>query len=155
MEKLKLRKKGQLKIQEMAFVLLAFALLALIVLVFFIRLQSGKLVETAELLKQQRALSLRDRIAALPELSCGGKGCVGIDKDKAELLSAYDLENLFYGLTKARIIEIWPGEKEIIIYDSGKAGNESYSTFVNLCEVKKIGYTFGKECSLALLVVST
>ena len=145
-------KKGDLRIQEMAFVLLALVLLFAIVFIFAIKLQTDKIRETTQFLGQQRALALRDKIAAFQELKCARAPC--IDEDKAKITKDYDIGYLFQGLVKARIVQIYPEDKEIVIYDSGKQIKESFSSFVNLCRQKKAGTAFEYECGLALLVVS-
>jgi len=146
-------KKGDVRMQEMAFVLLAIVLLAAIVFVFSIRLQSSKIMQVSESLNQQRALSLRDKIASLPELKCARMPC--IDEDRAEMMQNYKLDDLFYGLSGAKIIKIYPSGGEIVLYKSGRPMNMSYSTFVNLCQQKLLGSTFGYDCGLAMLEVST
>lgn len=123
--------RGAFKIQEMMFVLLAFALLAAIVFIFFIRLQSVNLTAEAEAIYQKDALILRERIAALPELRCSRIDC--IDKDKAKIIGKYDLEDLFQGLAGARIVPIYPEGGEIILYSKDKQDRKDYSTYVNLC----------------------
>ena len=144
-------KKGEMKMQEMAFVLLAFALLAALVFIFFIRFQSGNIAAEAEELNYKRALSLRDKISSLPEMKCARINC--IDKDKAELIEGKVSEDLFQGLTSVKIVSIYPEKDEIVIYDSGKGTSRNYATYVNLCEQKKIGTTFDYDCGLALLLV--
>jgi len=152
--------KAQMKIQEMAFVLLALALLAVIATIFFVKFQSEKLAEAGELAKQQTAISLLDKIASMPELSCS-EGEICIDKDKALIIKNEQdkLANLFQGIKEARIKPIYPAIKpiypaggDIIFYQSGKA-NESYQTFVNLCEQKKIGLSFEWDCGMAVLII--
>ncbi len=145
-------KKGQLKIQEMAFVLLALVLLAALVFMFSIRLQSQKIKGVVEEVNQQRALSLRDKLSALPELKCARTSC--IDEDRARILNKYDVGDLFQGLSGARIVQIYPENKEIILYSTNRQVNASYSTFVNLCEQKLTGTAFEYDCGLALLLVS-
>ena len=145
-------KKAQMKIQEMAFVLLALVVLGGIVFLFTIRLQSGKLSMEVGSLNQQRALSLRDKIAALPELKCAKQAC--IDEDKANAIKNYDLDYLFQGLSGARIVQIYPTEKEIVLYKTNRPVNVSYSTFVNLCQQKQVGTTFDYDCGLAMLLLS-
>jgi len=143
--------KGQIKIQEMAFVLLAVVLLGFIAFIFYARIQSENIQSSAETIKASTALSLRDKIAALPEIKCAEKLC--IDKDKALMLKDYDIDGMFQGISEAKITQIYPSEESIILYSSGK-GNTSYSTFVNLCQQKNIGGIFSWDCGLAILEVS-
>jgi len=148
-----MNRKGDVRMQEMAFVLLAIVLLAAIVFVFSMKLQSSSLKSEAEQLSQKRTLSLRDKIAAMPELKCARIS--GIDQDKAEILGRYGLKDQFQGLSAARIVRVYPSGEDISLYNSGKPGNYSQSTFVNLCRQEAIGENFAYNCGLALLVVST
>lgn len=143
--------KAQLKIQEMAFVLLAIVLLGFIAFVFYAKVQSENIQGSAGDIKTSNALSLRDKIASLPEIKCAEKLC--IDKYKALMLKDYDVDGMFQGLSEAKIIQIYPSEESIVLYSSGK-GNTTYSTFVNLCEQKNIGGIFSWDCGLAILEVS-
>jgi len=140
--------KGQMKIQEMAFVLLALILLAVIAFIFFIRLQAGNIERSADLAKQQTAISLLDKIAALPEISCA-KGEICIDEDKALMVErAYSsrLENQFQGLKNVKIARIYPAGPDIVLYNTGSA-NQTYSTFVSLCQQQASDW----KCGIALL----
>ena len=151
-----LGKTGQIKIQEMAFVLIALVVLASLVFVFSIKFQSGRISNEAEILNQKRALSLRDKIAFLPEVKCAGMSCV--DRDKVNALKGVEkayLKDLFQGLSEVKIVKIYPNDEEVLIYDDGKEDKTGYSSFINLCELKKTGgQSFDYECGLALLVVS-
>ena len=142
---------GQLRIQEMAFVLLAVVLLGFIAFIFYARFQSENIQTSAGQINEKTALSLRDKIAALPEIKCAEKLC--IDKDKAIMLKDYDVKGMFQGISEAKILEIYPSNETVVLYSSGK-GNTTYSTFVNLCEQKNIGGIFGYDCGLAILEVS-
>ena len=145
-------KKAQMKIQEMAFVLLALVLLAIIAFVFFIRFQSTRIERAGEEAKQQAAVSLLDKIASLQELSCS-EGEICVDEDKAMIIKKYDTSSLFQGIKKARIVRIYPSGEDIILYEAGE-GQESYSTFINLCKQDKTGISFEYECGIAMLVLS-
>ena len=143
-------KKGQLKIQEMAFVLLALVLLGFMAFIFYARFQSESIQSSAEQLREKDALSLRDRIASLPEIKCSEKLC--IDKDKAKMLKDYDESSLFQGISEAKIVQIYPSDEEIVLY-SKQPGNSTYHTFVNLCEQKNVAGIFSYDCGLAILEI--
>ena len=142
-------KKGQIKIQEMAFVLLALALLATIAFIFFMRFQSSSIAEAGESAKQQTAISLLDKIASMSELRCS-EGEICIDEDKAEIIKDMKLSNLFQGLKKVEIKRIYPEGNSIVVWQSGQ-GNQSYSTFINLCKQEKQGLSVEWKCGMALL----
>jgi type II secretory pathway pseudopilin PulG len=139
--------KAQIKMQEMAFVLLALAILAIIALIFFIRFQSANIAKIGESAKQETAMSLLDKIASLQELRCS-QGEICLDEDKVNIAKDKNLGNLFQGLAKVEVRGIYPTSSDIVIYQSG-AVNQSYSTFVNLCEQKPGGW----DCGIALLEV--
>jgi len=143
--------KGQLKIQEMAFVLLALVLLGFIAFMYFAKLQTENISSSAQKLNENVANSLRDKIAALPELKCSETLC--IDRDKATILKSSKRDSLFQGLSKVSLLEIYPKQEEIIVYQSGRSVNKTYSTFINICGQKKSGSTFAYECGLGMLEV--
>ena len=150
-------RKGQMKIQEMAFVLLALVLLAIIGFVFFIRLSSQKIIESAEDVKATQAKSLIEKVASFAELECRGKALC-IDEDKADLFKAKpdkDKAQLLQGLLSVKIIRIYspyPADNVTILYSKGQA-NSSYSTFINTCKYKAEGAIFNYECGISMLVV--
>jgi len=150
-----LNNRGQLKMQEMAFVLLALALLGMLGMLFYVRLQSQNVQSAADVLNRERALSLRDRLAFLPEIKCAEQLC--IDKDKVDIMrTSYsdELKPLFQGVARVEVRQIYPTEETTVIYDSGKAGNTTYSSFVNICQQKQIGTLFSYDCGLGMLKVS-
>jgi len=156
-------KKAQMKIQEMAFVLLALVLLAVIGFIFFIRFSQQSLVQSAQDIKTKTTMSLLERISSLPELECYNKALC-IDETKANKFiqlpdsDKQELEMLFQGLTSVRIRKIYPQDPqnpEIILYYKS-AGNSSYSAFINLCRYVQVGSsgTYNYECGMAQLVAS-
>jgi len=148
-------RKAQIKIQEMAFVMLAIVLLAVIALIFFMRVSSEKIKSEGEFAKQQTAISLLDKIASLTELSCAqGTGTICIDEKKAEIVSSDDyqarMKNIFQGINETRIRRIYPSGDDIVVYKAGKV-SQSYSTFISLCKQEKVGYSMEWKCGIALL----
>ena len=146
-------KKGQIKIQEMAFVLLALALLAIIGFIFFMKFQTENIAKAGEEAKQNTAISLLDKIASMTELNCQ-KGEICIDEDKVGIIRNKNLGNLFQGLKKVEIKRIYPGGSDLTVWQSGSGqGNQSYSTFINLCRQEKLGNSVEWNCGIALLEV--
>lgn len=149
--------KGQMKIQEMAFVLLALVLLAMIGFIFFLRLSQQKLIESAETAKEKTTISLLEKIASMPELECYRKAAC-VDEMKAKMLNNQlflnpGLQNMFQGLNNVSIKRVYPPGGFIPIYSKGKA-NSTYSTFINLCQYKQIGSSssFSYDCDVAMLI---
>lgn len=79
-------RKGQLKIQQMAFVLIAVTLFFVIVGLFVLTISFSGIKESADILKEENALVLVSRLADSPEFSCGNVfeetniNCVDADK---------------------------------------------------------------------------
>jgi hypothetical protein len=143
--------KAQMKIQEMAFVLLALALLAGLVLIFVIRFQSEDITKAGQEVKQAEAVSLLERISSLPELNCQ-KSEICIDEDKAVFISQNQdkVRNLFQNIKKAQIRRVYPEGETINLYQFGQA-NQSYSTFISICKLDKIGSAFEWSCGIGQL----
>lgn len=162
-QKMDKQKKAQMKIQEMAFVLLALVLLAVIGAMFFLKLSQNKMMESAQELRTKTVLSLLDRISNLPELECFCKpSCKAncIDENKMEFMKTImpqeKLDLLFQGISSAKVIRVYPlsdSGNEIQLY-TGKPSNASYQrTFINLCkyELSSFDYT----CSIALIAAKS
>ena len=87
MIKIRKNKKGQLMIQEMAFVLLAVIFLFGLVLLIFTSIQSRQLQKYAIQSREARAITFLEVVSALPELRCSSSfsstsEAVCVDKDK-------------------------------------------------------------------------
>ena len=153
-----LTKKGQMKIQETAFVLLGLAVLFAMVFLFFIRFQSSNLERAAEDVKQRQAISILEKISAMPELRCSYYGIekLCIDEDKVRIFQPLANSSLYVkqwtGMQKISIKKIWPTEEEWKIYEKGR-GNFTYSTFINVCK-QKYEIISSWVCSLGLMEIS-
>lgn len=158
MQKKLANKKAQVKIQEMAFVLVAIVILGGIVFIFFSKFQLANVQKAAETVKQKEAISLLERISAMPEIKCAERGVEKfcIDQDKLEIFipmaasSAYIKQ--WQGMQKVSISNIWPDEKEWTIYGKWQ-GNFTYSTFINVCK-QEFKEASSWTCSLALMEIS-
>ena len=84
-------KKAQMKIQQMAFVLIAVTLFFVFVGLFVFMVMFSGLQESADMLKEENALVLVSKLANSPEFSCeqafGERIANCIDSDKVMALS--------------------------------------------------------------------
>jgi len=150
-------KRAQVKIQEMAFVLLALVFLFVLGFMFFSRLQFSNMEKRAEELREATALSVLNKISAMPELRCSASlgratETLCLDKVKIEIFSekfSEEYAKIWQGLSYVKVLQIFPSEKEYVIYYKNE-GNLSYSNFVNLCSDENEGYA----CSLGMILVS-
>jgi len=165
-----MNKKGQMKIQQMAFMLIAvmmfFALIGLLILT----VKFSGLKEKATELSEKNAMLLVTKLANSPEFSCGNAfgGTRGscIDADKAmSLKKNIDKYEDFWGVSGIEIRKIYPaiqGEVECagqnyqecnkITLISGKG--TSTENFVSLCRKEFDGEKNYDKCELAKILVS-
>ena len=126
------KKKAQIKIQEMAFVLVAVIVLFGFVLIFFTRFQVVSLEKTASEVRREQAINMLHTIAAMPELRCSKGGeinCIDVSKLGAftKVRTKYnDLwKNAF--ITKVEIKYFYPEGRNYVLYSSS-GSSVSYST---------------------------
>lgn len=165
-------KKGQMKIQQMIFMLLAIFLLFILVGMFFLSISLANLKETATQLGEKNALLLVSKLANSPELSCGNAfgssrtNC--IDFDKIMVLNNLKDYSNFWGLAKIEIRKIYPDAGNVLCTkenfpDCGivKIVNKNVNTsaytsnFVSLCRKDTDNKIIYDKCELALLMVSS
>jgi hypothetical protein len=162
-------KKAQLKIQQMAFMLIAttlfFALVGIFALGF--KLSGAKGIATS--LQEQNAMMLATRIANSPEFSCGKSfgnqvDCVDFDKVMAltEDVSKY---SEFWEISNLEIRKIYPEGNEICTLENYPncnrilIGKEEVSgtyipNFVSLCRKEVEEGQIYDKCELALIMVA-
>lgn len=147
MKLIKKDKKGQMKIQEMAFVLVTVIFFFALLFLFFARFQYTQLQKTSEEIRELRTVTMLRVVASLPELRCSssfGKATevACIDKDK---LRAFDehlglrkkYENIWKSayITNVTIDEIYPEGQKYVVYDrTADKSTRTYSTYIPLCE---------------------
>ena len=141
-------KIAQMKIQQMAFMLIAvmifFALVGLIILTIGF---SG-LKEKATNLQEENAMLLVSKLANSPEFSCGQafeskENCIDLDKTFV-LKKNIDKYKNFWGVSGIEIIKIYPENKNLVCTNANypdcdtlelipKATGISAENFVSLC----------------------
>ena len=163
--------KAQMKIQQMAFMLMAVTLFFVLVGMFVLVIFVSQIQESAETLDERNALLLVTRLANSPEFSCGesfGTGNLNcVDGDKMIVLkdrgSNYDD---FWGVENIQVRKIYPSlaqdvecnsgnypECNIIKIREGQISSE-FSNFVSLCRKENVNGEAVDKCEIALLMVS-
>jgi len=149
-------KKAQIKIQETAFVLLAIVLLFSIVFLFYFKIHSLDIAKRAAAAKEERALSMLDKIAAMPELSCSsyiGERTESICIDKDKLIVFKDMHNynrMWTGLKEVKITEVYPLTDKYVIYSIDNTEKQTYNNFISLCEQQQTGY----NCAIGIISIA-
>ena len=159
-------KRAQLKIQQMAFVLVAIIIFFAIVALLYFSISLSNLRKSASSLQEQEASELVRKLASTPEFSFTATDCSNcIDLDKLLLLKSRQSYKEFWNLDFLKIEKLYPKTEklecekanypdcnEITIIDKKEFGSPQ-KAFVSLCrwEQAKGGYT---KCGLGGIYAS-
>ena len=166
-------KRGQLKIQQMAFMLIAVTIFFAMVGLFLLAIKFSGMKEIATELEEKNARLLATKLANSPEFSCGEAfgttktNC--IDADKLMMLKAnIDKYSGFWGVSNIEIVKIYPTSSTglmcganypdcyVIRLRPGDIKGYDASNFVTLCR-KALDDENGEvydKCELAKIMVS-
>jgi hypothetical protein len=164
-------KKGQLKIQQMAFMLIAVTFLFALVGIFFLAINLYNLQKTATGLEEDNALLLVSKLANSPEFSCGNSfggsrsNCIDFEKliVLQGMISKY--QN-FWGVAKIQIRKIYPEDETLCtsgnypncgiikLLDKNVNSTAFTSNFVSLCRKDLSDNAIYDKCELAVLMVA-
>lgn len=157
---------GQMKIQQMAFMILAVFFFFILVGLFVLNIGLRNLSNSASDLQEEAAISSIEVISNMPELSCDSKKSSCVDRDKLRVMSGNLGEEYesFWPVASIKVYQVYPPPSEPIkcpaancnyyeIWDSGQSNAMEYSTFISICErIKEKGYVYDK-CEIGKLVV--
>lgn len=159
------KRRGQMKIQQMAFMLMAVFVFFILVGLFYITIESGKWKQAATNSEQKKAIEMVSMLASSAEFSCGDY-CV--DADRLMQLNKRTAYKDFFGLESIEVRTIYPkNTKEILCTESnypncnlikafskpGESGERTASSYVALCgRVKDSNYVYYK-CDIAKIIV--
>jgi len=166
-------KKAQLKIQQMAFMLMAVTIFFVIVGLFVIVFRFSGLKESATALEEKNAMLLVTKLANSPEFSCenafGSNRVNCVDADKVMMLKDEISKYAdFWGVADIQIRKIYPNEGDVectltnyrncgVIKLLSKNVNllPATSNFISLCKKDIYEGDFYDKCELAKLIVSS
>lgn len=154
--------KSQLKIQQMAFMLMAVFIFFVLAGMFYILAQSTDFKKQAEISARDRAVKLADTLASSPELTCGSY-CVDADRamvlvNNAEYKSFWQIASLKIRILKNESIDKictesnYPDCNMIQIYRTD-SGETTVDSFVSVCSRVKEGEYVYYKCELGKLIV--
>ncbi len=158
------KNRGQMKIQQMAFMLVGVFFFFMLVGLFLIRVQLGTITETVERLEQESAIESLEVIASMPELNCDSVTSLCLDRDKLGILSGDTIYSDFWPVASIKVYLVSSEfETEILcpevncnyyeIFDNGQTNKKEVSTFVSVCETAtESGYVYD-NCEVGKLVV--
>ena len=160
---------GQMKIQQMAFMLIAVTLFLVMAGMFILVIRFSSLKDTAALLEERNALLLVSKIADSPEFSCGnvfGKprsNCIDTDKVMALTGRLQDYSG-FWGVDGIKISKVYPAETgaECTLGNYPECGKitlvvpengTGVSNFVSLCRKEQNELPYDK-CEIGRIIVT-
>ena len=156
--------RGQMKIQQMAVMIVAVFFFFVLVGLFFLGIMFKDVKGSAGDLQRAQAISSLSVIADMPELNYDSSWSMSLDEDKLRIMSGdfgrnYDL---FWPVASVGVYKVYPRFDEIRkcpgadcnyyeIYDNGQKGVSTVSAYVAICE-KVRGMADGR-CEIGKLVV--
>jgi len=157
--------KAQMKIQQMAFMILAVFLFFILVGLFFLSIEFRGLRQKAMLLQEESAVSSLKVISDMAEINFDSSETLVLDEDKLRILLGDfgKYYETFWPVSSIKVYKIYPAG-EIIkcpslncnyyeIYNSGQKNVKEYSTYVSICrKIKEFSYVYDK-CEIGKLVV--
>ncbi len=158
--------RGQMKIQQMAVMIVAVFFFFVLVGLFFLGIMFKDIGGSAERLQREQAISSLRVIADMSELNYDSSWSMSLDEDKLRIMSgdfgeAYDL---FWPVASVEVFKVYPRFDEVKecpgigcnyygVYDNGQSDVKTYSTYVAICEkVRESGSTYD-DCEVGKLVV--
>ncbi len=159
--------RGQIKIQEMAFVLVAIMVLFAIVALFFISFRTSGLRDDASLQREDEAKALVRKITDSPEFAWTVDQCYGcIDLDKVMALKEKKEYNGFWNIDRLYVKVFYPNKEgecnrinypdcgEINIINNSKNVGIPVGAFVSLCRQEFYGEQRYSKCELGKIYAS-
>jgi len=167
----KIRKKGQFKIQQTAFMLLAITLFFILVGLFYFSIRMSSMQKASEELEKKRLSGLLTKLSSNPELKCneGVMGLDCIDADKAMVLKGKTQYQELFGVSSLIIRKIYPAENLVGVIECsqgnypncnqirvfGESSVSPISVYVALCRKERdsanLDYVYDK-CEIGLLM---
>lgn len=167
------KKRGQLKIQEMAFMLMALVLFFVLAGLFALTFWSNGLRESANNLLEDRSLAVIESLSGTAEFICSGTRTNCIDEDKViNLINRKDYQNYwaFSSLSIIKSVGFGKEEKDLIecslanypnceVYNIHKKSSVKAESFVEsyvaLCRQEVENIKNYEKCEIARLIAGT
>jgi len=158
-----IRKKADMKIQQMTFMILFVFIFFSFAGLFFVSIQQGKLNENFNALQRESAIASVETIANMPELNCDSSRTLCLDEDKivtfATISKSY---KNFWPVASIKVRKVFPKNVKDIkcpavncsyyeIYNSNQTNIIEYGTFVSICKAVRNEGVVQEICELGRL----
>jgi len=165
-------KKAQLRIQEMAFMLLAVFLFFVLIGLFALSLVYTNINDSALKIAEERTLSSLSSLSDTPEMSCTSSKSNCIDGDKLINIVGKEIYGEFWPYSSLKVIKFSGFGKEnkdliectranypecdvFYVYDKKAKNERAISTFIAMCRKElENDYTYDK-CELSKIIAGT
>jgi hypothetical protein len=157
------KKKGQLKIQQMAFMLIAVTIFFSLILLFYISMKTADLREDVLDSRREKAVGLVTKIAATPEFTFEGVSRA-VDADKLMVLRNSKKYENFWGVKGIVVRKLYPVSEDVecttgnypncnVIKLFTNKNVADVASYVSLCRKDEISGSSYNRCELALLMI--
>jgi hypothetical protein len=156
--------RSQLKIQEMAFMLIAVVIFFALAGMFFLVIVYRGMIEQANTFEKEKAVSTVVNIANTPEFSCGESLCM--DADKLMAMQNRPAYKGFWPITSFVVTKIskdteiipctektYPNCNFFEVYKEEVESEEGVETFASLCRKEVINGFIYNKCELARIII--
>jgi hypothetical protein len=166
----KINRKAQLKIQEMAFFIVAIILFFVLAGLFVLSIIFSNLYDSATDVAEQRTLSSITNLADSPEFSCGKPNCVDADKlislmQNKKYVNFWPFSSLIvrkgqaFNKTEAEMVECslsnYPECDAFNIYDKNVKNERTISSYIALCRKETENDFVYDKCEIAEFIAGT
>ncbi len=160
------KRKGQMKIMQMSFMIIGVFFFFVLVGLFFLGIAFKDVRGSAEELQREQAISSLGVIAGMNEFAYGDRSDMSVDGDKLQIMSEGFGEDYgeFWPIASLEFYKVYPTFDEVMecpglgcnyynIYDSGQRNVEKFSSYVSICKrVKEFGSAYDR-CEVGKIVV--
>jgi len=160
------RTRGQMKIMQMAFMIVAVFFFFVLVGLFFFCIHFKDVKSSAAQLQKNQAISSLRVIADMPELGYDSRESMTLDEDKLRIMAGGfgDIYEEFWPVASVAVYKLWPVASELKscpgvgcnyyeLFDNGQSDVKTYSTYVSICKkVKEDGFVYDR-CEVGKLEV--
>jgi hypothetical protein len=154
-----------MKIQQMAFMIVAVFFFFILVGLFFLGITFKDVEKNAAYLEKEQTISSLKVITDMPELSFGFSKSMAVDEDKLRIMvgnfsSDYDL---LWPVASVGVYKFGSGDNEMKkcpgadcnyyeVYDNGQSNVKTYSTFISICNRLMEGGSVYDKCEIGKLI---
>lgn len=156
-------KKAQMRIQQMAFMIIAVFFFFVLVGLFFIGWSYKDIKSNYEELQKEQALSSLKVISNMGELNCEENTELCLDEDKLVVMSRKDYSDI-WPVASIRVYQLYPKINKTVlcpapncnyyqVYDSKQKNLKEFSTYVSICRRDTQNSYQYEKCNIGKLIV--